>query len=194
MAEEHNNADEEKRKKPQIVISDHRHSREMQAGEEPEQAPEAEPVEPSPREELTVEFPAEKPEADPPASPVETPPVEAPPAEATPAEPAAEQSVEAEQLRALFGAGVDYYLRGQFGLLANFALIAMGRAPNPATGLVSVELDKAKLAIDVLEYITDRLQSFVPEKEQAEIKSAVNELKYVFMQSMGDKPAPGEPS
>ena len=31
-------------------------------------------------------------------------------------------------------------------------------------------------------------------EEQAEIKSAVNELKYVFMQSMGDTPAPGEPS
>jgi hypothetical protein len=99
-----------------------------------------------------------------------------------------------EQLKMIFGMGLDGYLQSQLGLLLNFAIISLGRAPNPATGLVSTELDKAKLAIDLLEFIYARIKSGLPEQAQAELTQITGDLKYSFMQAAasGPGPAPGD--
>jgi hypothetical protein len=94
----------------------------------------------------------------------------------------AASAFEMEQLRLLFGGGLTAYLRGQLGLLFNFALISIGRMPNPATGIVAVDLDKAKLAIDVFEFLITRIQNELQPAERTETLNLVAELKYLFMQ------------
>jgi hypothetical protein len=89
---------------------------------------------------------------------------------------------EMEQLRLLFGAGLTAYLRGQLGLLFNFALISLGRMPNPATGIVAADLEKARLAIDMFEFIASRIQGELQGAERNEVLQLVAELKYSFMQ------------
>lgn len=104
---------------------------------------------------------------------------------------------EMEQLRMLFGAGLSAYLRSQLGLLFNFAFISLGRMPNPATGIVAIDLEKAKLAIDVFEFIVARIQGELQPAELTETKNAIAELKFLFMQQAQaaapqapEKPAP----
>lgn len=89
---------------------------------------------------------------------------------------------EMEQLRLLFGAGLTAYLRGQLGLLFNFALISLGRMPNPATGIVATDLEKARLSIDMFEFIVGRIQAELQGAERNEVLQLVAELKYSFMQ------------
>ena len=93
---------------------------------------------------------------------------------------------ELEQLRQIFGVGIHGYLRGQISMLANFALIYLGRAPNPATGLVTRDLDQARIAIDLLEFITARLAPALNDNERVEVATLLSELKYVYMQSAVD--------
>ena len=50
-------------------------------------------------------------------------------------------------------------------------------------------MDKAKLAIDMLEYIVSRTRDSMAEQERAEVDSMLHELKFVFMQSLGGTPA-----
>ncbi len=94
----------------------------------------------------------------------------------------AASAFEMEQLRLLFGGGLIVYLRSQIGLLFNFALISLGRMPNPATGIVAVDLDKAKLSIDMFEFIVTRIQAELNPTERNETLNLVAELKYTFMQ------------
>lgn len=94
----------------------------------------------------------------------------------------AASAFEMEQLRLLFGGGLVTYLRSQIGLLFNFALIALGRMPNPATGIVAVDLDKSKMAIDTFEFIVTRIQAELNANERSEMLNLIAELKYTFMQ------------
>ena len=104
-------------------------------------------------------------------------------------------AAEMEQLRMIFGAGLSAYLHSQLGLLLNFAMINLGRAPNPATGIVSTDLDKARLAIDLMEFVVNRIQNELPAEERAGAVKIIGELKYVYMQLVTNAgPAPsGEP-
>jgi hypothetical protein len=99
-------------------------------------------------------------------------------------------ALEFEQLKMLFGAGLTAYLHSQIGLLLNFAMIALGRAANPATGLVAVDLEKAKLAIDMIEFIAGRIQAELPAEEKAVIAQYVGELKYLYVQATQAGPPP----
>ena len=197
---EHN---EEQKSGP--VITDKRHARELDAAEEPASAaaPE-EPVAPAPApdsEQPAAQAPVPEETASPEVVEFTRPaPAESSVPEEEQAGPVendnagdedAYAQAEMEHLKMLFGAGLVNYLRSQLGLLLNFALIGLGRAPNPATGLVSTELDKAKLAIDLLEYIAARLKGQLPAQEEQEITRILAELKYTYIQLAGGAPAPG---
>ncbi len=182
-----------------VIITDKRHSREIEevepaeADPAPAPAPAAQPApeppatpEPPAGPERVVEFTRPAPAAG------EVPGAPAPEAH----EPGAEvdedayAAAELEHLKMLFGAGLVNYLRSQLGLLLNFAVIGLGRAPNPATGLVSTELDKAKLAIDLLEFVALRLKGQLPAPEEQEISQILAELKYTFLQLAAGGPQP----
>lgn len=181
-----------------VIITDKRHSRALDEMEEAASAPappEPPAAPPAPEPEGVVEFTRPAPSApavEAPAAPEppSTQPDDSPVADEPLAEEEAYAAAEMEHLRMLFGAGLVQYLRGQMGLLLNFALLGLGRAPNPATGLVSTELDKAKLAIDLLEFIAVRLRGQLPETEEQEIAQVLAELKYTFMQLAAANPAP----
>lgn len=179
-----------------IIVSDMRHSREMD--EEEADSAAAEPP-PTAKETTASEEEVEPPVEPEPEVKAETPAgveqeAESPKQPAAPSQEKVEQA-EMDQMRQVFAAGVTGYLSGQIGLLLNFALIALGRAPSPATGLISVELEKAKLAIDVLEFIFGKIKDELPAAERENVASLISDLKYAFMQAAtGATPAPPAPT
>ena len=171
----------------EIVISDKRHSRDLEA-----EAGKSEPVE----EEPAAADSGEVVEFAPPQR--ETPePVEQAPDE-KPQEPSAQEarlsddSPEAAQLRMLFEAGLPGYLHSQLQLVLNFAMIYMGRQPNPATGLVGVDQENARLAIDLFEFIVTRTNDELPEQDRAGLTNLVAGLKMEFAQTVKDSAAPAD--
>jgi len=177
--------DRDKDKEPkEIVIQDRRHLRDLEAEAE-EAAPEPEP-EPEPAPEPEPPAPVEEEPA--PGEVVEFQRPQRPPEEPTPAPEAPPQqgppeSPEEAQMRMLFEIGINGYLHGQIQLLLTFALIYLGRQPNPATGLVTADLDKARTAIDLLEFIAARTLGDLPPEEQASLRQLVGELKMVFSET-----------
>jgi len=163
------------RPKHEVVITDMRHGRSVE--EPPAAEPQPAPSEPPAPEPVDVEPEVEQEIGHPEEA-----------RRASPDEQAA--ALEFEQLKMLFGAGLAAYLHSQVGLLLNFAMIALGRAANPATGLVAVDLEKAKLSIDMIEFIAGRIQADLPAEEKAVIAQYVGELKYLYVQATQAGPPP----
>ena len=67
-------------------------------------------------------------------------------------------------------------------------LIYLGQAANPATGLVTVDLDNAKVAIDTLEFIMDKVKDDLPKEEEEGFTKFIADLKYSFMQAASSGP------
>jgi hypothetical protein len=187
------NFDDSERRPPQpVIIEDLRHRRDAEEEEEAE-APEpaAEAPQPAP-----AGGDASAPSAVHEAAAPEAGPGQRGPAvegdgstELTPDELSAAQEAEYAYLMQLFQLGLPGYLRSQLGILLNFALINLGRAANPATGLIGADLDQAKLAIDALEFILARLQASLEPRERTEMLQMLSELKYTFMQAVSAAPS-----
>ncbi|MBN2080733.1 DUF1844 domain-containing protein [bacterium] len=181
-----------------ILISDKRHARDLESEAEaanPEPAPPPEkPAATSPPQ-PPVE-PAGQPE--PPAEPVgEVVDFQPPQRPAEPEEPGESElppldteSPEMLQLKMLFEMGLPGYLHGQLQLVLNFAVIYLGRQPNPATGLVSVDLDKARLAIDLFDFIIKNTRADLPESDYAGLLNVAKNLKMEYADVAGQGPAP----
>lgn len=108
---------------------------------------------------------------------------------------AAAQQAEMAYLMQLFQLGQTGYLRSQLGVLLNFAMINLGRMPNPATGIVTANLEEAKVAIDIFEFILVKLQAQLEPRERMELTQLLSDMKYTFMQALGGGAAtvpPGE--
>jgi len=101
------------------------------------------------------------------------------------------RAIEREQLRQIISLGLVNYLKYQLTMVLNFALLSLGSAPDPVTGLVTKDLPQAKLAIDVLEFMVARLQNEMSVAERQQMSQLVSDLKYSFMQAAagGDIPA-----
>jgi hypothetical protein len=184
MAEDY---EREKRDKQDIVISDRRHARDLEAEAEDQEPVQEEPAAQEPAE--VVEFKPPQRETEKPAAKkqAETPP--APPAHEA---QIPDDSPEAAQLRMLFEAGLPAYLHSQLQLLLNFAMIYLGRQPNPATGLVSTDNDKARLAIDLFDFIITRTAEELPEQDRAGLTNLVAGLKMEYAQSLKSGAKPGD--
>lgn len=175
----------ENQDKQDIVISDRRHARDL-AAEDEDQAPvKEEPVAEEPPE--VVEFKPQQRQAKAPAA---EQPVTAPPEPPAQEAQLPDDSPEAAQLRMLFEAGLSAYLHSQLQLLLNFAMIYMGRQPNPATGLVSADNDKARLAIDLFDFIVTRTAEDLPEQDRAGLTNLVAGLKMEFAQTIKSSAKP----
>ncbi len=205
--------DEKEQEQPKkILINDSRHSRDGREASEPEPEVVAEPVAVEPE---VVEAPAEPVQPTEPAglppepiqfqqpqepvatqTPVDEPSSQPPPAGGQPGEEemTPQQAAEMEQIKLIFGAGIKTYLGGQLGIFVNFALVYLGRAPNPATGLVATNLEDARLAIDLLEVVVNGLKADFPEEEAANVANILNELKYTYMQASQGTAPPTEPT
>jgi hypothetical protein len=190
------NFDERERREPQpVVIEDLRHRRDVE--EEPEEA--AFEPQPAPAPEPVAVSTPPPPPATPAAAAAAAPPSAAElgaALEPTEEELAAAQEAEYAYLMQVFQLGLPAYLHSQLGILLNFALINLGRAANPVTGIVAADLDQAKLAIDALEFILSRLQASLEPAERTQMLQMLSELKYTFMQSLSAAAGPpkGAPS
>lgn len=196
MADEHERDEQHER---EVLISDKRHSRDLaaQPADEPADTPAADQSEPEPEASAApdsgavVEFKApDHGSAESPAG--DTTSGQAPPPE-TPAAQPPDDSPEAMQLRMLFDAGLPAYLHSQLQLILNFAMIYLGRHPNPATGLVSTDLDKARLAIDLFDFIVKRTQDELPEPDRAGLGNLITSLKMEYAQAASSGPLPKSP-
>jgi len=181
----------------EVVIEDLRHRRDVDDTEEAASAPEPEHK----HEVLPISPIGEK------QPPVYEEPEEIPivatgaegALENTPAEPAGDtiegehpysedeiRAIEREQLRQIISLGLVNYLKYQLTMVLNFALLSLGSAADPVTGLVAKDLPQAKLAIDVLEFLVARLQGEMSVAERQQMAQLVSDLKYSFMQAAAD--------
>jgi hypothetical protein len=104
------------------------------------------------------------------------------------------RAIEREQLRQIISLGLVNYLKYQLTMVLNFALLSLGSAPDPATGLIAKDLPQAKLAIDVLEFMVARLQGEMSVAERQQMAQLVSDLKYSFMQAAAEgTPSVGGP-
>jgi len=67
-------------------------------------------------------------------------------------------------------------------ILAGAAWPALGLVPNPATGKVERRLDEARVAIDLCDFITARLDGHLPAEAQATLQQTVADLKLNFVE------------
>jgi hypothetical protein len=171
-----NDKHQEQEEQPWVIISDKRHSRDENAAEAEAQEQTAKP-ESKPQ--------AAAPPPPPPVTPAEPAAAKAEPVAqaAGPAEDDLAHAAEMEQLKLIFEAGLTSYLAGQISMFINFALIYLGRAANPATGLVAVDIKKAKSAIDTLEFVSAQIREELPAAEQKQLAAIVADLKFNFTQT-----------
>jgi hypothetical protein len=195
--------DERRREEEQeeYVIVDKRHSRELedddnaaedttaeqaQPEEVPPAAPESDVADTGPE---VVEFPAS---AETESADVEVPPEPSPQVAETVGDDEPMSPQEA-QMKMLFEMGLTGYLHGQLELVVAFIEIYLGRRPNPATGLVTTDLEQARLGIDLLEFITSRAGQDLPAQTQQGLGQLVRDLKMIYAQtasSGGDSSPP----
>jgi hypothetical protein len=192
----------------EVVIEDLRHRRNVDEIDEPAAEPEPEP-EPEQHEALPLSPIGEK------QPPEDVQPEEIPivatgaegALENAPAEPGADppegehpysedeiRAMEREQLRQIISLGLVNYLKYQLTMVLNFALLNLGSAPDPVSGLVAKDLPQAKLAIDVLEFLVARLQGEMSVPERQQMAQLVADLKYSFMQAAAESTPPVPPT
>jgi hypothetical protein len=105
----------------------------------------------------------------------------------------AQEALEMAHIRQVFGAGIVPYLLGQLNFVLNFAVIYLGGAANPATGLVTPDMEKAKLAIDLLEFIFTHVQKELQPADRQNIERVIRDLKLSYMQGLADATVPPAP-
>ena len=103
-----------------------------------------------------------------------------------------EQIAEAEYRQELqiFELGLDNYQRSQLGIYIQFALIHMGRAPHPVTGLVATDMKRARFAIDLLHVSYTHLEEELQAQEKREVQSVIAQLQMLYTQLAGNAPMP----
>jgi len=166
--------DKDQKKRPKIVVEDKRVSYEADE-ETPAAEPETEPVEPPP-------------ESEKPGGPPEEPPAEAK-FEQT-AEDTGEQTAE-KVAQTVFDIGIEGFVQYNLGVVLQFAYVYMGLVANPSTGLVTKELERAKLSVDVFEMLVDKIKDKLPVRDREELMRAVKDLKLNFINAASAPTPPG---
>jgi len=167
--------DKDPKKRPKIIVEDKRVSYEADE-ESPATKPEAESVEPPP-------------EADKPEEPPEEPSAEEELEKA--AEDAGEQTAE-KVAQTVFDIGIEGFIQYNLGVVLQFAYVYMGLVANPSTGLVTKELERAKLSVDVFEMLVDKIKDKLPVRDREELIRAVKDLKLNFINAASSPQAPGD--
>ena len=167
--------DKDPKKRPKIIVEDKRVSYETDE-EPPAVKPEAAPAEPPP-------------EADKPEEPPEEPSAEEELEEA--AEDADDQTAE-KVAQTVFDIGIEGFIQYNLGVVLQFAYVYMGLVANPSTGLVTKELERAKLSVDVFEMLVDKIKDKLPVRDREELIRAVKDLKLNFINAVSSPTAPGD--
>ena len=94
------------------------------------------------------------------------------------------------EFAALYEAGIEGFLQYNLGIILQLAYIYLGLIVNPATGLVARDLARAKLCIDVFEYLTERLKEHLPPQVRDELARLGKDLKLNFINVASSPPPP----
>ncbi len=95
--------------------------------------------------------------------------------------PTEEEEANEPKLVSVFSLGVDGYLKQSLGVLLNFAYVYLGLIANPETGILTPDISKAKLSIDTIDFIMEKLKSSFTKQEQAELTRLIRDLKVNFL-------------
>lgn len=74
----------------------------------------------------------------------------------------------------------------------NMALVFLGKAPNPQTGKVELELEHAQYFIDQLEMLAVKTKGNLDRREEALLNQSLTHLRMAFVEAV-DHPAKFEP-
>ena len=92
-------------------------------------------------------------------------------------------------------AGVDVILRFFLSILGQFSWRSLGLVSDPKTGQVKIDLENARLAIDVMGDILERLSPSLSEAEVRDMKNLLTNLRLNFVEKSKEKvlePTEGE--
>ncbi|MDP7422924.1 MAG: DUF1844 domain-containing protein [bacterium] len=109
----------------------------------------------------------------------------------------ADETAAAEQAETfdLASAGVDVILRFFLSILGQFSWRSLGLVSDPKTGQVKIDLENARLAIDVMGDILERLSPSLSEAEVRDMKNLLTNLRLNFVEKSKEKvlePTEGE--
>jgi len=81
-----------------------------------------------------------------------------------------------------------YSLIGLFiGLLSSKAWETMGLRVKPGTDKIEKDFDQARIAIDTVGFLVQKLKSRIPEAERSRLESMVGDLKLNFVRASQPK-------
>ncbi len=109
----------------------------------------------------------------------------------------ADEAAAAEQAETFdfASAGVDVILRFFLSILGQFSWRSLGLVSDPKTGQVKIDLENARLAIDVMGDILERLSPSLSEAEVRDMKNLLTNLRLNFVEKSKEKvlePTEGE--
>jgi len=93
-----------------------------------------------------------------------------------------EQSEQSEDTTPLPEAKVQDYLMQFVAMLASQTWVRLGLMVNPATGKQEIDLEQARLAINVIEYLIDQLEPGLPVEARRELNTLESNLKLNYVE------------
>jgi hypothetical protein len=100
-----------------------------------------------------------------------------------------------EQAVNIFDLGIEGFLEYNLGMIYQFALVYLGLIANPTSGLIARDLERAKLCIDVFEFLSGKVKALLPKEAQDELGRVTKDLKMNFIQvAASPTPAPPAPA
>ena len=92
-----------------------------------------------------------------------------------------EETVQSEQPEAQAVADVFSIAKWVIGIMAATAWQYMGLQVNPATGKVEKDLIQARIAVDTVVFLGDKIHPHLSESERREIRSLIGDLQVNFV-------------
>lgn len=94
----------------------------------------------------------------------------------------------------LFDIGIEGFIQYNLSVIAQFAYLYMGLVVNPSSGLLARDLTRAKLCIDVFEFLIDKIRELLPVQEREELNRFASDLKLNFINAASSpSPSPEKP-
>ena len=93
-----------------------------------------------------------------------------------------EQKEQSEDAASLPEATVQDYLMQFVAMLASQTWVRLGLMVNPATGKQETDLEQARLAINVIEYLIDQLEPNLPVDAKRELNTLESNLKLNYVE------------
>lgn len=82
---------------------------------------------------------------------------------------------------------VASFVKSLIPMVGSQAWIFMGKAVNPMEGKITLDLDQARLAVEVVEVLLEKVDRFLVDEERTLLKQLDTDLKLNFVQSLKEQ-------